>query len=327
VYVNDRVGPILGYTASEISAMGGNFLRLTMHPDDYRDYPAVLEAYARARDGDVLERVMRLRHKNGEWRWIHRHAVVFTRDAEGKPLQILGSAVDITAVKQTEQQLRELSGRLLSVQDEERRRIARELHDSIAQLLFGITSSVQQLRARADLPAAAWQKLFDAESLCDEALKQVRSISYLLHPPLLDEVGLVAALEWLVNGLRARTGIDVELDAGGGGGERLPLPLERDLFRIVQEGLGNVMRHSGSARAVVRLERRDDSAVLQVQDFGRGMSSAAGASSGPSHSLGVGIAGMRERLHLIGGRLDIESGPQGTTLTATVPVSAGLAGT
>ena len=172
------------------------------------------------------------------------------------------------------------------------------------------------------MPSREAETLAEVAHHCDEGLKQVRLLSYVLHPPMLDDVGLASALKWFADGIERRSSIDIEVEADDEM-ERLPLAVERDLFRIVQEALSNVIRHSGSRRAVVRLVRQREEAVLEIQDFGRGMPPAF-ESGDQRQSGGLGILGMRERLRNVNGRLTIQSGQQGTTLTATVPL-AGVA--
>jgi PAS domain S-box-containing protein len=318
VYVNNRSAAVIGYTAEEIVEMGTQFLRRGMHPDDLRRLDGVAEEYARAKDGEVLEHVCRFRHKNGEWRWIHRCAAVFARAADGRPTQILGTVTDVTASKKIEQELQRLATGLLNLQDDERRRIATELHGGIAQILFGISATVASLRPQSAQPPAAAHALAVCQQLCDEGIRELRMLSYLLHPPLLDEVNLIAALRWFAEGFSQQCGIDVQLEVFEPQ-ECLPPALERHLFRIAQEALGNVARHSGSHRAVVRLNRAAGQVVLQIQDFGCGMPSVPD-DDGCGRSLGVGILGIRERLRSLGGRLDITSTAGGTTVTATAPL-------
>jgi PAS domain S-box-containing protein len=319
VYVNERSEPVLGYTAQEVMEMGDQFLPRTMHPDDVAALPRLGEMFDRARDGEIIENLSRFRHKNGEWRWISRCATVFARDAEGRPTQILGSAADVTALKTAEEELRSLSARLRNTQDEERRRIARELHDGVAQCLFGISAFLATLRASVEVPSREADTLAEVAHHCEEGLKQVRLLSYVLHPPMLDEVGLTSALKWFVDGLERRSNIEIELEAEDEM-ERLPIGVERDLFRIVQEALSNVVRHSGSPKAVVRLIRQSDLAMVQIQDFGCGMPTGYEPGDQRQQAGGLGIVGMRERLHYVNGRLEIQTGPQGTTLTAIVPL-------
>jgi PAS domain S-box-containing protein len=314
VYVNERSEAVLGYTAQEVLDMGDQFLTRTMHPDDMAQLSRLDQFYQRVQDGEIFEHLFRFLHKSGEWRWISRSATVFARSADGRPTQILGCAADVTAMKSAEEELRLLSTRLRNTQDEERRRIARELHDGVAQYLFGISAFLATLRESGSLPNAAAETVGELARHCDDGLKQVRLLSYVLHPPMLDDVGLASALKWFAEGVERRSHIDIELEADDTM-QRLPLTVERDLFNIVQEGLSNVIRHSGSRKAVVRLVRQPDQAMLQIQDFGRGMDAGD-----IRHAAGLGILGMRERLRYVNGRLEIESGPNGTTLTAIVPL-------
>jgi two-component system, NarL family, sensor kinase len=199
----------------------------------------------------------------------------------------------------------------LQVQDVERRRIAQDLHDGAAQQVFAVSLSLSRARSKVGDPRLATE-LQEAESLCREALQQIRTVSYLLHPVLLDEAGLAPALRAYVDGYTARSGIEVTVDAAVL--ERLPPDVERALFRIVQEALSNVQRHARAARARVRLYREENEVVLSVRDDGRGMPS-------DSHEarLGVGLVSMRERIHQLGGFFTINSSSSGTEIRAAVP--------
>jgi len=320
IYVNERSKAVLGYTADDVLAMGDRFPWQAVHPDDRRTVRDPFRECATARNDQAIERVFRIRHRDGEWRWVHCMVTVFARRADGRAKQILGTFTDVTALKRTEEELHLLSTRLLEVQETEQRRIARELHDGTAQLLFAIGASLEGMRKLTGLPANVISTLDDCQALVGECLKEVRSLSYLLHHPLLEQAGLPAALKWLADGVSRRSDIDVELEIDPAL-ERLPLPLERDLFRIVQEGLANVVRHSGSHKAILRLERFDDHVRLLIQDFGRGMPAVLGTGA-DDDVLGVGIPGMRERLRHIGGRLNIRSSTRGTTLEVIVSVHA-----
>jgi signal transduction histidine kinase len=212
--------------------------------------------------------------------------------------------------KDAAQQLQLLSKRLLESQDQERRRIARELHDGTAQNLCAILLNLRDLETRASLPEHFRQAFSECHTLCEQSLQEIRTLSYLLHPPMLDEAGLSAALQWYLKGFVKRTGINVELVASQDV-KRLPENVEMDLFRVVQECLANIHRHSKSRTAEIRMERQASQIVLLVRDQGQGMS---------TQSYGVGLTGMAQRLGYIGGRLGIESSSQGTTITAVVPL-------
>ena len=232
---------------------------------------------------------------------------------------------DISLRKRASDELRQLSGHLLRSQDEERRRIARELHDSTAQTLSALQMALTQLTGLgpatplADAKAAAI--LEDIRALTDSSLREIRTMSYLLHPPLLDEVGLLFALRWYVDGFITRTEIIVRLDAPETL-DRLPAEVETAIFRVVQEGLSNIHRHSGSRRAWIRLTVKRGVIDLVIRDEGRGISPAPAGSHPPGYPvLGVGIAGMRERMRQFNGALTIESDGRGTTVHATLPLA------
>ena len=319
VYANERSADVIGYTPKEIENMGASFIELLMHPDDFAFLPKLAAEYAARKDGEVFEHVFRLRHKNGQWRWVHRCATIFTRTADGRPKQILGSVTDITEYKRAEQELQELSARLLNVTDNERRRIAMELHDVTGQNLAAISFNLASLDHASALPSNLRNTLADCQTLCQESLKEIRTLSYLLHPPTLDKFGLVGAVEWYVRGFIERTGIDVTLDIKKEIG-RLPPELEMNLFRVVQEGLTNIRRHSGSDTATIRLDKQETQLILQIEDRRKRLPNNAGARKhGGNIGAGVGIPAMRERLRHHGGYLEIRSHDTGTTLTAVVP--------
>ncbi len=217
--------------------------------------------------------------------------------------------------------LRELSGRLLRMQDDERRRIARELHDSVGQLLAAVSINSASVEAEASkLSPAAVRALSENAGLIGEINKEIRTISHLLHPPLLDEAGLTSALSWYIRGFSERSNIKVAVDISPDF-FRPPEEMEIAIFRIVQESLTNIHRHSGSGQASVRLAHIGDRVVVEIKDSGKGMSPKPEMRA---HREGVGIRGMRERIRQLGGVLEIRSDSSGTTVEATVPVSDGV---
>jgi signal transduction histidine kinase len=221
-----------------------------------------------------------------------------------------------TAQARAEAAQRALSARLLSLQDEERRKFARELHDSVGQQLAALKMALSILEPK--LPGDTI--LQDCMKLLDDSLAETRTISHLLHPPLLDEAGLNSASRWFVEGFGKRSGIDVNLDIHDGAA-RLPAPVELVLFRVLQESLTNVHRHSGATRADVSLRMSGNRALLRVKDYGRGMPQNVLQSIREERaSVGVGLAGMTERIREMGGRLEIHSSPAGTEILARVPV-------
>ena len=214
--------------------------------------------------------------------------------------------------------LRRLSARLLRVQDEERRRIARELHDSLGQYLTAAKINLDVLARTSDEGALY---LREAQQLIDRAISDTRTLSHLLHPPLLDEAGFASAARWYVEGFGKRCGIAATLEISDWH-ERLSTEIETALFRILQEALTNVHRHSGSQSVEVRLTRSASSAVLSVQDHGKGIPPETLARfQRDGTNVGVGLAGMRERVKELGGGFAIESSSQGTLLWAMVPIA------
>lgn len=218
------------------------------------------------------------------------------------------------------EQLRALSWQLLRTQDEERRHIARELHDSAGQTLTVLGMSLAQLVQKAGRYAP---ELANEAELIQETVQQlhreIRTTSYLLHPPLLDETGLSSALDWYVQGLVERSGLEIKLNVSQDLG-RLPGDMELVIFRLVQECLTNIHRHSGSNRACIDILREDGSITVEVQDFGKGMSPEKLAEI-QLRGSGVGIRGIRERLRQFDGRLTIESGNSGTRVLARIPLA------
>jgi two-component system NarL family sensor kinase len=215
-----------------------------------------------------------------------------------------------------------LSQRLLRVQDEERRRVARDLHDSTGQTLTALKISVALLQRKLDNDERTCVELSGIARLADEALQEIRTTSYLLHPPMLDEAGFTSAAQWYVAGFAKRSGMKVRMDFAPEA-ERLSDTIGIALFRVLQEGLTNVHRHSGTSEVDVRFRREDQAAILEVRDYGRGMPKEWLSRMGPPvRESGVGLAGMHERLNELKGGLEIESADPGTRLRAFVPLFA-----
>lgn len=219
------------------------------------------------------------------------------------------------------EELEILSRRLLHVQDEERRRVAREVHDGIGQYMGALSLGIGTLRESIDDGNTESERILDeCQALIADATREIRTVSYLLHPPMIEEMGLTSALRWLIKGYTERSGIRVSLEIPSDLG-RLKPDIELALFRLVQEALSNIHRHSGSRTAVVRIVRSSDNVLLELRDEGRGMRLSFLQSSG---HIGVGIPGMRERVKELNGSFVIESSPDmGVTIRATLPAGLG----
>jgi len=227
-------------------------------------------------------------------------------------LKILG---DQAAAKET---LRNLSLRLLHSEDNERRRIARDLHDTTGQSLAALVMHLASLRKSVkNLSASERKILVSSLNMAKRSARDISTISYLLHPPMLDEFGLADALRWYVRGFSRRSRIDVTVTIDPKLG-RFPIDAELAVFRVVQEGLNNIRKHSGSGRAHIQLVLRDKLLVLEVRDFGHGVRPSS--TSQPLESLGVGITGMRERLRQYGGDLELHSTKKGTLVRGILPL-------
>ena len=284
--------------------------------------PEAIEIWHRVTAGEHVYAATQRRRKNGTIVDVELHGIPIlggSSDTGGSGRKLLGVIAlyhDVSQRKGAELALHQLSARLLELQDEERRRIARELHDTTAQSIFAVTMNLTRLQelaqkhsepqSRKDMQAIIADSLY----LAEQSTKELRTLSYLLHPPLLDDVGLVSAISWYARGFSERSGVHVDLDLPVGL-ERLPRSLEIAYFRIIQEALTNVHRHSQSPRAAIRLAIDAERVLLEVSDQGIGFTHSA---TQPADRLGVGLAGMRERIHQLGGQFEIVSGRHGTTV-------------
>jgi PAS domain S-box-containing protein len=331
------------------------------------DYAAVDKALAdvlenRTRDYRCLYRMIR---PDGALRWNESFGEVI-RDDRGSVIRIVGVTIDITERKQAEEALRRshlelehkveertralaaslvslesevivrrqaeealqgLSARLLRLQDEERRRIARDLHDSTGQTLAALKMTIASLEELVRNVPQAPQIIRDLNAFAEDALKDIRTTSHLLHPPLLDEVGFTSAARWYVDELAKRSGIQIrlELTAAAGG---LTKSSELAFFRVLQESLTNVIRHSGSAAVDIRLQGGPDNATLTIQDYGRGIpSDMLNHFQETGAGVGVGLGGMKQRIRELGGQLEVSSDPTGTCVRAVLPTTNAPAGT
>jgi len=235
--------------------------------------------------------------------------------------QLLRAKVKVFAeLHRKTQQLEMLNARMTTLRDEERRRLARELHDSVGQLLaaISINSSFVEAESHKLSPDVA-KRVSENAAMVEETSKQIRTISHLLHPPLLDEVGLASALQWYVEGFSKRSKIEAKLDvpqnfAG------LSKEMELSIFRVVQECLTNIHRHAGSPTAGIRIVQDEACLRVEIEDTGKGVPFEKESAFGASAHAGVGLRGMRERLRQLGGTLQVQSNSPGTRVTAILPV-------
>jgi PAS domain S-box-containing protein len=314
-FVNDAYCRYFGKSCDEL--VGTKFIEFIPGPSRAALLKHIESLIARPRIEINEHEVVRPDGSKGWQRWVDR---VILNQA-GLVVELQGVGSDITELKQAEESLQYLTARLLNIQDEERRRIAFELHDGTAQNLFALTVKLAGLeRSCNSWTAEERKRLEESLALGEQTLQEIRTLSYLLHPPLLDHAGLVSALQWYAEGFSMRSGIFVDVIAPEDMG-RLPPELETALFRIVQEGLTNIQRHSGSNTASIRVERSEDQVILQIADQGSGMLIEKVQAAGDFRSIGIGIRGIRQRLSHLGGRLEIDSNSQGTTVTAFVPIA------
>lgn len=327
-YISDRFYEYTGAVPGTANGFGWlDFL----HPDDRER--SMTQWIHSVQSGDNYESEYRILGKDGIYRWFRARALPI-RDFEGKIIKWYGTCSDIHDSKLLEQSMRDsaaqlerlvddrtaalrrLSGRLLTMQDDERRRIARELHDGLGQELaaakmmmdgmLGTKATQSKLRAAVE-----------ASETIDRAIQQVRSLSHLLHPPLLDEVGLLSALQWYLDGLTKRSGIETSLQVEPRNFPRLAVEMETAIFRIIQEALTNVYRHSGAQKAWITLIARENAVVVKIQDNGKGIESPV-MELRPG-SIGIGIGGMSQRAKEFGGELRLTNSVPGTLVEVTIP--------
>jgi PAS domain S-box-containing protein len=305
--VNRVYAEFLGRKPDELA---GTNARQVIAPEFLPETMQSLRALARG-DVDRLDLESRYLRREGALVW-GRTAVTRL----GKTGLLVAVVHDIDAMKRAEEAVRKLSGRLLHLQDDERRRIARSLHESAAQTVAALSMSLQRME-RMSLPAHAIETLADSLDLVGQCSREIRTLSHLLHPPLLEEAGLPSSLRWYVQGFGTRSNVEVNMELADDFG-RLPTELEITLFRVVQESLTNVHRHAGAQRATIRMRRAGPEIVLEIEDDGIGIPSDVmdRVRTQSAASVGVGIAGMRERISQLGGTLEIHSSPRGTVVRA-----------
>lgn len=309
VDVNPAACAMFGHTRQElIGRKVGDFAP----PGEPRDVTQLLESFAR--EGRA----------RGSWRIVRGDGSIGYVEYTATPDVLPGLHClighDVSAAREAEERVHILSARLLKSQDEERRRIARQLHETVAQSLAAIRLNLTRIRRLcSNAPPEAAETLDDSTTLVEQAISEIRTISYLLHPPMIDELGLLPTLQWYVRGFAERSGIETALDA--------PEPEQLDgmadetktaVFRIVQEGLTNIQRHSGSTSARISIARKDGRLSLTIADSGHGLPAELRGEAALL-AAGVGIAGIHERVRELGGTMKVDSTDHGTTLNVTLP--------
>jgi PAS domain S-box-containing protein len=315
---NGSAERLFGYSAAE--AVGQN-ITLIIPPDRRDEEPGILQRLRRGERVDHFETV-RMR-KDGK---LLNTSITISpvKDELGRVVGASKVARDITDRKRAEEARKdaEFSAKLLKVQDAERRRIARELHDGVGQLVIAIKMNVSQVyKEKHKLSPSGARCVTENSELIGQAIAEIRTVSYLLHPPMLEEIGLISALEWYANGFAERSNVKVSLEFASDLG-RLPQDYELSLFRVAQECLTNIHRHSGSPTAMVKLMRSSKEITLEVRDAGKGIDKHLQSKIVSGATVGVGFRGMQERVKLIGGSLVVRSSDLGTAVAVTLPLSS-----
>jgi PAS domain S-box-containing protein len=310
VYCNLSLAQLLGLRRETVV---GQYLQDLLNPADHSACQRLLqEAQTAPSEGE-----MHLRLADGNVISANFSFTVLSRDKSATGVLV----TDLT----TEKQKIEFASRLQHLQDEERKRIARDLHDSVGQLLAAVGMNIAVVRSQAHkLDAEAARAVADNAMLVERASVEIRTISHLLHPPLLDVAGLASAIRWYVDGFSERSHIKVDLSIPDDLG-RMPADMEIAIFRMIQECLTNIHRHSGSASAAIVLKQEGDLVTVEVRDSGKGIPLEKQRELMESGRGGVGLNGMRERLRQLGGTLEIQSKETGTVVRATLPVKQAAA--
>jgi PAS domain S-box-containing protein len=322
VYVSPQIESALGFSQAEwledpIRWYG------QIHPEDKQRWSS--DAAEMCLTGNPLKSAYRVMARDGRVVWFQCE-VKMVRRPDGRPWFLHGIGFDISELKQTEEALqqrtaalRNLSARLIRLQDDEHRRLSRELHDSLGQYLVAIKMNLLALKSSEGNGADA--VFTEIDELLERSIVETRTLSHLLHPPALDELGLAAAAKWYVEGFAKRSGIDVSIELPPRM-DRLPDVVELTLFRVLQESLTNIHRHSGSPSAEIHFAISDAEVSLQIRDHGRGMSQdLLNRSQKTGGEAGIGLLGMSERVNELGAQLEVASGTNGTVVSVTVPLN------
>jgi PAS domain S-box-containing protein len=322
VWENERIYEIFGHTRADGPISKQRFVAEYLHPADARDFEAALAAAMRT--GGSFHSVCRIRRKDGERRWLQIDGT-FEAPGVDKPGRLVGVVADVTARKRMAARAEKLSERLMTVQEKERHKIAQELHDSTVQHLVGASLMLMSLRSKTQLESDERQRWDDLESCLGEAMKELRTFSYLMHPPALRAQGLHHSLRQYIDDFANRSGLVITLRSNSRV-DKLPLRIQRSVLRIVQEALANVYRHASATRAAVEIRRLGQRLHLIVSDDGCGVDAPSKGEGRLQLRPGVGIRGIRMRLNQLGGHLRIDRSPAGgTRIHAVLSVGDGPA--
>lgn len=290
-------------------------VRKLVHPDDEGRLEAFAASQVKAGDQFVAHNPFRLRAADGRWLWIDFRSRVFARDLAGRVQRVIGVATDITAARNHAAALADAARALASAEQNERRRIGRELHDATSQFLVGARLNLGAVQRRLEPNAEVMSLLEEARASISNAEREIRSLSYFLHPPGLEHDGLQKALSEFASGFSGRTGLAISVHAAGETPSLSPAT-EMSLFRVAQEALMNVYRHADAKSVEIRLGREGRSFALEVEDDGVGLNG-----DGIVSRSGVGVPGMAARMGNLGGSFSLERGVKGVKVRALVPIA------
>jgi PAS domain S-box-containing protein len=319
-YVSPQIEAALGFSQEEWLDDPIRWYR-HIHPEDKERWS--IEAAQMLSTGNPLKSSYRVLTRNAKVLWFRCEAKM-ARHADGRPWFLLGVGFDITELKRTEEALqqrtealRNLSTHLMELQDKERRKVARDLHDGIGQYLVALKVNFDLLAASVPPGNELWE---ESAKLLEQCVMETRSLSYLLHPPMLEETGLVSTIQWYIEGFTQRSGLDVKVDLPANL-PRLSSSMEIAVYRVLQESLTNVLRHSGSKVVEISLGNGNKEIFLEVKDRGRGIPQDVLRQFRETGArVGVGLAGMRERITEIGGKFEVNSDEKGTLIRLTLPL-------
>jgi len=318
-YVSPQIEAALGFSQEEWLDDPIRWYQ-QIHPDDRERWS--VEAAEMFAQGKHLKSAYRVLARDGNVVWF-RCEVKMVRHDDGRPWFVLGVGFDISELKRTEEELgkrteafQKLSATLFQLQDQERRRIARELHDGLGQHLVALKLNFEMLGSQMNSPGKIWA---ESQEILEQCIAETRTISYLLHPPMLDDAGLILAAKWYAEGFSERSGIKASLDISPEL-PRLAKAVELTIFRVLQESLTNVHRHSGSKTVEITIRTEGADVCLEVKDQGSGMrADVLKRFLETGSQVGVGLAGMRQRVNELGGRFEIASDKHGTAIKVSIP--------